>query len=206
MPAEDRPQITLITPPVVDLDAFPAQLSRVMDSAEIACLRLTLASRDEDLIARTADALRLIAHARDVAIVIDRHVMLVERLGLDGVHLADGARSVRNVRKDLGADAIIGAFCGTSRHEGMNAGEAGADYVAFGPVGASVLGDGAQVDHDVFQWWSDVIEVPVIAEGALTADLVAKFGPVTDFFGIGEEIWGSDNPSAALQALLAPLG
>ena len=206
MPADDRPQITLITPPVVDLDAFPAQLSRVMDSAEIACLRLTLASRDEDLIARTADALRLIAHARDVAIVIDRHVMLVERLGLDGVHLADGARSVRNVRKDLGADAIIGAFCGTSRHEGMNAGEAGADYVAFGPVGASVLGDGAQVDHDVFQWWSDVIEVPVIAEGALTADLVAKFGPVTDFFGIGEEIWGSDNPSAALQALLAPLG
>ena len=206
MPAEDRPQITLITPPVVDLDAFPAQLSRVMDSVEIACLRLTLASRDEDLIARTADALRLIAHARDVAIVIDRHVMLVERLGLDGVHLADGARSVRNVRKDLGADAIIGAFCGTSRHEGMNAGEAGADYVAFGPVGASVLGDGAQVDHDVFQWWSDVIEVPVIAEGALTADLVAKFGPVTDFFGIGEEIWGSDNPSAALQALLAPLG
>jgi thiamine-phosphate pyrophosphorylase len=206
MPAEDRPQITLITPPIVDLDTFPDQLSRVMDSADIACLRLTLASRDEDLIARTADALRLIAHARDVAIVIDRHVMLVERLGLDGVHLPDGARSVRKVRKDLGADAIIGAYCGTSRHEGMNAGEAGADYVAFGPIGASALGDGAQADFNLFQWWSDVIEVPVIAEGALTTELVARFGPVTDFFGIGEEIWGKDNPAAALQALLAPLG
>jgi thiamine-phosphate pyrophosphorylase len=206
MPAEDRPQITLITPPIVDLDTFPDQLSRVMDSADIACLRLTLASRDEDLIARTADALRLIAHARDVAIVIDRHVMLVERLGLDGVHLPDGARSVRKVRKDLGADAIIGAYCGTSRHEGMNAGEAGADYVAFGPIGTSALGDGAQADFNLFQWWSDVIEVPVIAEGALTTELVARFGPVTDFFGIGEEIWGKDNPAAALQALLAPLG
>jgi thiamine-phosphate pyrophosphorylase len=206
MSTQDRPQITLITPPLVDLDTFPSTLSRVMDSADIACLRLSLASRDEDLIARTADACRLVAHARDVAIVIERHVLMVERLGLDGVHLTDGAKSVRKLRKDLGADTIIGAYCGTTRHEGMNAGEAGADYVSFGPIGATPLGDGAQVDFDLFQWWSDVIEVPVIAEGALTADLVAKFGPVTDFFGIGEEIWGQDDPAAALKALLAPLG
>jgi thiamine-phosphate pyrophosphorylase len=77
--------------------------------------------------------------------------------------------------------------------------------VAFGPLGASTLGDGSYVDFDLFQWWSDVIEVPVIAEGALTAQLVARFGPVTDFFGIGEEIWGMDDPAKALQTLLAPL-
>jgi thiamine-phosphate pyrophosphorylase len=51
-----------------------------------------------------------------------------------------------------------------------------------------------------------VIEVPSIAEGALTAELVAKFGPVTDFFGVGEEIWGAEDPAAALKALMAPLG
>ncbi len=51
-----------------------------------------------------------------------------------------------------------------------------------------------------------MIEVPVVAEGALTADLVARFGPVTDFFAVGEEIWASDDPLAALQRLLAPLG
>lgn len=206
MANEERPQITLITPPVLDLEVFPDQLAHLMDKAEIACLRLSLATRDEDQIARTADALRLVSHARDVAIVIESHVLMVERLGLDGVHLTDGARSVRKVRKDLGADAIVGAFCGVTRHEGMNAAEAGADYVAFGPIGATPLGDGVQVDFDLFQWWSDVIEVPVIAEGALTADLVARFGPVTDFFGIGPEIWGADDPAAALATLLAPLG
>jgi thiamine-phosphate pyrophosphorylase len=206
MAAEDRPQITLITPPAFDLDIFPARLAAVLDAVDVACVRLALASRDEDDILRAADACRVVSHQRDVAIVIENHVLMVERLGLDGVHLTDGARSVRKVRKDLGADAIVGAYCGITRHEGMNAAEAGADYAAFGPIGESLLGKGEQVDFDLLEWWSQVIQVPSIAEGALTADLVAKFGPVTDFFGVGEEIWNNDDPVAALKVLIAPLG
>jgi thiamine-phosphate pyrophosphorylase len=206
MATDDRPQITLITPPTFDADVFSDQIGRVLDGVAIACLRLSLGTRDEDVLMRAADAAREVAHARDVAVVIDNHLLLVERLGLDGVHLTDGSRSVRKARKDLGADAIVGAFCGASRHDGMSAGEAGADYAAFGPIGATALGDGSQAPHDLFEWWSEVIEVPVIAEGALTADLVARFGPVTDFFAIGEEIWGKNDPLAALRALMAPLG
>ena len=202
----ERAQITLITPPAFDLEIFPDQLAAVMDGADIACLRLSLASRDEDLIARSADVCRMVAHARDVAIVIDNHVMMVERLGLDGVHLTDGARQVRKIREALGADAIVGAFCGVTRHDGMNAAEAGADYVAFGPAGATALGNGDQVDFDVIEWWSQVIEVPVITEGALTMELIAKYAPITDFFGIGEEIWQAETPLEALRALLAPMG
>ena len=206
MAADDRPQITLITPPTFDPETFSDRLGLILDGVEIACLRLSLATKDEDTLMRAADAAREAAHARDVAVVIDNHLILAERLGLDGVHLTDGARTVRKARKDLGADAIVGAFCGTSRHEGMSAGEAGADYASFGPIGATTLGDGSQVDFDLFEWWSEVIEVPIIAEGALTAELVAKFGPVTDFFAVGEEIWGTDDPLAALKALLKPLG
>ncbi len=202
----DRPQLYLITPPDFDLDTFPDRLASVLDAEAVACVRLALASRDEDRVARAADALREVAHARDVALVIEKHVLLVERLGLDGVHLTDGARNVRKLRKDLGEDAIIGAFCGTTRHEGISAAEAGADYVAFGPAGETPLGDGTRVDADLFQWWSEMIEVPVVAEGALTAALVEKLGPFTDFFGVGEEIWSAEDPAAALKALLAPLG
>ncbi len=202
----ERPQITLITPPAFDLEVFPDVLAKMLDSVDIACVRLSLASKDQDLVARAADACRMVSHARDVAIVIDNHVLLVERLGLDGVHLTDGARAVRTIRKDLGADAIIGSYCGITRHEGMNAAEAGADYVAFGPIGETPLGRGEQVDFDLFDWWSKVIEIPVIAEGALTVELIEKFGPVADFFGVGEEIWSSDDPVAALKTLITPLG
>ena len=204
MAETERPQLYLITPPEFDLDVFPDRLAAVLDTTEFACLRLSLATRDEDRILRAGDALREVAHARDVAIVIDRHVLMVERLGLDGVHLADGARSIRKVRKDL-PDAIIGAFCGNSRHDGMTAGELGADYVAFGPVGATALGDGSRAEQDLFAWWSEMIEVPVVAEGALTRDLVEALAPVTDFFALGEEIWTTDDPAATLKALLAPI-
>jgi thiamine-phosphate pyrophosphorylase len=206
MAADDRPQITLITPPTFDAETFSDRIGRILDGAEIACLRLSLGTRDEDILMRAADAAREVAHARDVAVVIDNHLILAERLGLDGVHLTDGSRNVRKARKDLGADAIVGAFCGISRHDGMSAGEAGADYASFGPIGATTLGDGSQAPFDLFEWWSEVIEVPIIAEGALTAVLIERFGPVTDFFAIGEEIWATDDPLAALKALLTTLG
>ena len=202
----ERPQITLITPPAFELELFPARLAAVLDSTEIACLRLALASRDEDDLMRAADACRLIAHERDVAIVIENHLLLVERLGLDGVHLTDGARSVRKARKDLGPDAIVGAFCGATRHEGLSAGEAGADYAAFGPIGETALGKGDRAGFDLFEWWSQMIEVPCIAEGALTTELIETFAPVTDFFGVGAEIWSAEDPVRALKALIAPLG
>ena len=205
MAMQDRPQITLITPPVLDLDIFPSMLARVMDGVEIACLRLSLASKDADYIGRAADAARVVAHARDVAIVIENHALFVERHGLDGIHLTDGSRAIRALRKDLGADAIVGSFCGISRHEGMSAGEAGADYVAFGPIGEAGLGLGTQAPRDLFEWWSEMIEVPVIAEGALTRSLVESFAPVTDFFALGPEIWGAEDPLAALKAILSPI-
>ena len=200
-----HPQIYLITPPEFELSQFPDQLARILDVHEVACLRLTMATRDEDRLSRAGDALREVCHARDVAIVIDTHVGLVERLGLDGVHLTDGARSVRKVRKELGGDAIVGSFCHASRHDGMNAGEAGADYIAFGPVGATALGDGTVAERELFEWWSEMIEVPVVAEGALSERLVSELSAVTDFFAIGEEIWRDADPSAALRRYIVEM-
>lgn len=205
MPTEDHPQIYLITPPAFELEPFAVQLANVLDAHEVACVRLALASSDEDTVARTADTLREVTHACDIALVISEHLMLVQRLGLDGLHLND-ARNVRAARKELGPDAIVGAFCGTSRHDGMNAGEAGTDYVCFGPLQAGSLGDGSFAEPELFQWWSEMIEVPVVAEGGLTEDLARQLAPYTDFFGIGDEIWTADSPADRLGVLLSAMG
>lgn len=206
MAQEDRPQLYLLTPPAFDLEVFPSQLAKVLDAVEVACIRLTMATKDEDQIGRAADACRMVAHERDVALVIETHLKLVERHGLDGVHLTDAARTIRYARKELGADAIVGAWCADSRHDGMNAAEAGADYVCFGPVGQTALGTGTPAELDLFQWWSEMIEVPVVAEGALTPELIRTLTPMTDFFAIGEEIWNTEDPAQALRALVAAMG
>ncbi|KUP92576.1 thiamine phosphate synthase [Tritonibacter horizontis] len=202
----EQPQIYLVTPPSFELGQFPGQLARVLDAVDVACVRLDLVSRDEDTLSRSADALREVTHTRDIALVISDHQILAERLGLDGVHLTEASKSVRAARKALGPDAIVGSFCGASRHEGISAGEAGADYVCFGPVGASGLGDGAMAELDLFQWWSEMIEVPIVAEGGLSLDTIRAVAPFTDFFAIGEEIWREQDPSAALKALQAVMG
>ncbi|MEM6482462.1 MAG: thiamine phosphate synthase [Pseudomonadota bacterium] len=201
----EPPRLYLITPSEFELARFPQQLATVLDAHPVACVRLAMSSHDEDTLCKAAEICREVTTPRDVALVVERHVVLAERLGLDGVHLTDGARSVRSARKTLGSDAIIGAFCSTSRHDALNAGEAGADYVSFGPVGASMLGDGKVAEHDLFTWWSEMIEVPVVAEGAIDGAAIETLAGITDFIAIGEEIWHKPDPTAALAALIAPL-
>jgi thiamine-phosphate pyrophosphorylase len=197
------PQIYLISPPELSLDVFPDQLKSLLDQYDIACVRMALSSTDETVISKTADKLRDVCHNADVSLVIESHYKLVEPLGLDGVHLVDGARSVRDVRAALGADPIVGAHCGTKRHTGMNAGEAGADYICFGPVAASTLGTQEPVEFEVFEAWSQMIEIPVVAEGAISLDMAEKLAPVVDWFALGSELWDApDGANAALDAFL----
>jgi thiamine-phosphate pyrophosphorylase len=199
------PRLYLVAPPLVT-EAALSELAALMDAVPIACLRLTPAAATEAEIRRAADPLRALCHARDVSLVLADHFRLAPALGLDGVHLTSGPRHVREARRHLGPDAIVGAFCGASRHEGITAGEIGADYVSFGPVTDTPLAAGPVAPLELFAWWSEMIEIPVIAEGGLTPDAAAALAPHTDFLAVGPEIWSDpEGPRAALDALRARL-
>lgn len=201
MPRDDQPQIYLVSPTEFELSAFSESLKAVLDAREIACFRLSMPGADQDALSRNADLLREVCHSADVAIVIENHFRLAASLGLDGVHLTDGPRLVRDVRKELGGDAIVGSYCANSRHAGLSAGEAGADYVAFGPITPDLLGDGSSADFELFEWWSELIEVPIVAEGGLDAAAIKRLFPATDFFAFGKEIWSTPDPVKALNTL-----
>ncbi len=202
----DTAQIYLQTPEQFDLADFTPVLAKILDAIPIACLRISMTTNEAKTLGRAADALREICHSRDIAIVIDNHFRLAETHGLDGVHITDGAKSIREARKQLGKDAIIGAFCGTSKHAGITAAEIGVDYVSFGPLADTGLGDGSTASPELFQWWSEIIEVPVVAEGAINDTTLASVKDHIDFICLGKEIWGENDPQAALQAIVAQLG
>lgn len=207
MPNDPRTQIYLQTPAQLDLQVFPDLLASVLDAAEIACLRLTTFGCAQDDIKRRADILRDVAHSRDISLVIDTHYRMVQPLGLDGVHLLDGTKQIREARKALGKDGIIGAFCGSSRHIGMSAAEMTADYVAFGPMLADpLLGDGSIAELDLLQWWSEMIEVPLVAEGRISLEKAAELAHCADFISLSDEVWlNADGPVAAIVAYAARL-
>ncbi len=198
------PGLYLVTPATFPPRAFAERLGPALDAAEIVCVRLDHAG-PEDEIRAAADALRPVCLDRGVSLVVAEHVALAREHGLDGVHLSLGAAgAVRKARAALGADAVIGAWGGASRHWGMTAAEAGADYVSLGPVAPGALGDGSRADLDLFRWWAEMIETPVVAEGGISPTDAAMLAPFVDFIALREEVWdAAEGEVAALAGFTA---
>lgn len=182
--------------------AFAPVLTRVLAAVPVACVRLALgAQADEAGWTKAVNHLAPVCRAEDVAIVVTDHFRLAARLGVDGVHLETSRTPLRQVRKTLVADRIVGAAAGTSRHQGMVLAEAGADYVSFGPVGdGGVLGDADRADDALFAWWSEMIETPCIAEGGVTLEDARRLALTADFIVPGMAVWDAEDPVAALRA------
>jgi len=56
---------------------------------------------------------------------------------------------------------------------------------------------------DLFEWWAQMIEVPVVAEGGLTDDALRSLAPFADFVALGAEVWSADDPAARLAEIAA---
>lgn len=197
----EQPPIYLVTPEDPEPEALVPKLEAALDTGLVACVRLSLASPDEEVWKRALGLVRAVTEPRDVALVVRDHFRLARAEAIDGVHLSDGGMPLRRVRKELGPDRIVGAFGGAGRHQGMVLAEAGADYVSLGPVGeAGQLGDGSRADRALFEWWSEMIETPVVAEGGVTLAHAAALKGLAEFVVPEPGIWREDDIAAAIRA------
>ena len=195
-------RLYLVTPREFEPEPFAALVDRALAAHGVACLRLDLGAAPEEQWRAAVAHLLPVAQAHEVALVIAEHHRLVAPLGLDGVHLGASRVPVREVRKALGPDRIVGAMAGVSRHVGMTLANAGADYVALGPVGETgALGDGSRAGDELFQWWAEVIETPLVAEGGVTPADAARLAPYADFVVPDPGVWSAPE---GIEAALAP--
>lgn len=198
-------RIMLATPPRMDPEALAPMLRAALATGVVGCVRMDMPGAGEADIRRAADILRPICHEADVALILAEHFRMAKPLGLDGVEVESRHARLRDVRAEIGPDAIMGVACGASRHDGMTAAEAGADYVLFRPHHAQgALGDGAVADLDLFQWWAEMIETPVVAEGGVGAAEIAALAPFADFAIPDADVWEGDvaAKTKALNAIL----
>ena len=193
-------QLYLISPPDVGGD-FPDRLAAALDGGPVAAFQLRVKDKASHELAALAQPLLDLCRARDVAFIVNDDIAMAKRLKADGVHLGQTDGDPREARAELGADAQIGVPCHNSRHLAMEAGEKGADYVAFGAFFESATKEAShRAEPEVLRWWSAIMEIPCVAIGGITAQNAAPLIEAgADFLAVSGAVWGHpDGPGAAV--------
>ena len=190
-------QLYLISPLDVSGD-FPRRLESALDAGPVAAFQFRVKDVDQHRAARLAEPLLEICRARDVAFIVNDSIALAKRIGADGVHLGQQDGSVREARDALGRDAQVGVTCHASRHLAMEAGEAGADYVAFGAFFPSeTKASEHRPELELLTWWQNLMEIPCVAIGGITPENCAPLVAAgADFLAVSRAVWGGDESEA----------
>ena len=200
-------QLYLISPLEVGGD-FPARLERALSAGEVAAFQFRVKGIDQHAAAALAAPLQDICAAHDCAFIVNDDMGLAKRLGADGVHLGQKDGDIREARDMLGPDAQIGRTCHDSRHFAMEAGEAGADYVAFGAFyETTTKPSNYRPEPGILSWWSSLFEIPCVAIGGITPDNAQPLIDAgADFISVCQAVWGQDDTAAAVKRFQQVMG
>ena len=199
-------QLYLISPMEVG-GHFPERLKEALRAGPVAAFQFRVKGIDQHQAARLAEPLKRICADHEVAFIVNDDMGLAKRLGADGVHLGQGDGDPREARALLGPSTQIGVTCHDSRHLAMEAGEAGADYVAFGAFfPTSTKESFHRPDPSILGWWSTLFELPCVAIGGITPEngrVLVEAG--ADFLAVSNAVWGHPEGPGAAVAAFAPL-
>ena len=207
--SEQNCRLYLITPVRFEPRAFADTLKAALDAGDVACLQLRLKGENEtppdaDAIRRATEVLMPLSQARDVAFLINDRPDLAAELGADGTHIGQADTGFAEARKLVGPDKIVGVTCHDSRHLAMEAGEAGADYVAFGAFyKTDTKTPISSASPEILSWWSELFELPCVAIGGITVSNAAPLVRAgADFLAVSSGVWShEEGPAAAVRTL-----
>ena len=210
-PGLTRPEcrLYLVTPPALDPAIFRDRLAAALDGGDVAAVQLRLKDVDDAALRHAIATLRPVAQSRGVAFLLNDRPDLAAQTGCDGCHVGQTDTPARQARALLGAEATLGVSCHGSRDLAFAAGEAGADYVAFGAFFDSPTKDAArEATPDILRWWSDLSELPCVAIGGITA---TNCGPLVragvNFLAVVSAVWSHpEGPAAGVRDLNAAIG
>jgi len=199
---EDSCRLYLVTPDTIGPD-FADTLAKTLDAGDVAALQLRLKHATDDHWRRTIDALRPIAQSRAVAFLLNDRPDLAAATGCDGAHVGQTDTPAPDARKLLG-NLTLGVTCHDSRDLAMQAGEDGADYVAFGAFFPTTTKDApTQADPDLLRWWSSIMELPCVAIGGITpANCASLVTAGANFLAVVGAVWTHpEGPGAGIRAM-----
>ena len=181
---------------------FAERLKAALEPGVATAFQLRVKDTPEHELARLAEPLQRICADAGVAFIVNDSVALAKRLGADGVHLGQSDGDIREARAVLGPGAQIGRTCHDSRHLAMQAGEDGADYVAFGAFYETTTKPSHyRPKPEILSWWSTLFEIPCVAIGGITPDNAKPLVEAgADFIAVCQAVWGKDDTAEAAAA------
>lgn len=197
-----------MTPPAFEPARLAEVLAPALDAGDVGALQIRLKDAPDDAVRRAVDALRPVAQARGVAVLLNDRADLAVETGCDGAHLGQTDGDHAAARRALGPERTLGLTCHASRHLAMEAGEAGADYVAFGAFFPTATKETQhRAEPDLLAWWSGVFELPCVAIGGITANNCAPLVRAgADFLAVVGAVWGHpDGAAAGVRAMNAAI-
>jgi thiamine-phosphate pyrophosphorylase len=192
-------RLYLITPPHLEPRVFADDLKRALGAGDVASLQLRLKDVDDDAIKRATDILKPIAQSHDVAFLMNDRPDLARAFDCDGVHVGQEDASYAEARSIVGKDRIVGVTCHNSRDLAFEAGEAGADYVAFGAFFPTATKEPkTRADIELLQSWAEAMTVPVVAIGGITVENCKPLIEAgADFIAVSAGVWNYEQGAAA---------
>lgn len=202
-PPRPLPRLYVTTPKTGDANDIARALAGIVGAADIAAVLIEDTASDERGLINAAKAVGDIVQPHGIALLLRGHAALAARAGADGCHI-DGVAALREHLDILHPDRIAGAGQLVSRHDAMEAGEAGADYVLFGEPNAQGKTLPRTALIETIGWWAEVFELPCVAYARDLDDVAPLVTAGADFIMLGDALWS--DPRGAKVALAQAAG
>lgn len=197
-PPRPAPRLYLATPVVDDPASLLAELPALLAAADVAAVLVRLKETDQRTMISRIKALAPVVQNAGAALLVDSHPDIVARGGADGAHLADIA-ALEEAMPSLKPDRIAGVGGLETRHESMNAGEMGADYVLFGEPDAKGQRPSSQAIAERLDWWAELFEPPCVGFATSFEEAHDFAASGADFVLVGDLVWADPRgPKTAL--------
>jgi thiamine-phosphate pyrophosphorylase len=205
--SEQSCRLYLVSPPAIDLPKFTEQLKDAFSGGDVGSFQLRLKNATDAEILKTAETLLPICHEHEAAFILNDRADLAIKCDADGIHLGVDDMPIKEARQILGKNRIIGASAHASKHVAMEAGEQGADYVAFGAFYPTTSKPKEKVEKwgiptpDIVQWWQENTVLPCVAIGGINpANCAPLVKAGADFIAAITAVWDHEkSPGKAVE-------
>ena len=187
-----RKFIYLISPNKINKN-FYKNLDQVLASKKVKYFQLRLKSYPKSKIIRIGKKIRKITIKHKVNFIINDFPDLVNKIKADGCHLGQSDSSIKNSKKFLKTNKIIGVTCHGSKKLISAALEDKPDYLAIGSFFKSKLKPNAKrAKRNLIVWCKRKSKIPIVGIGGINNKnykSLIKFG--LNYLAISSFIWNN---------------